>query len=116
VGNGRDQIQQIYRSRFANLYQIWNKEWLILDTGFIDKQDRNVIAYRINPVTGAAFQRVFVFVISQRSLTEWTCKDFQQIAANHGTESLLFFSETVMPSEWITGLIPVCADNPRMRH
>lgn len=58
---------------------------LLLDFGFIDEHDRDVIAHRVNAMALDALQTAAVFFEYHLAFTEWTNKNVQQFLADwHG--------------------------------
>jgi hypothetical protein len=51
--------------------------------GFIDKQNRNVIPYRIDPTTLAALETLTIVLKDERFLAHGTHQNVQQIFRNH---------------------------------
>ena len=59
------------------------KKSLFFRVSFLDQQDGDFVANRVNAVTRAAFELVLFLVVSKRRFARGTGENFQQITADH---------------------------------
>jgi hypothetical protein len=70
-----------------------------LDRGFIDKHDRNIILYGINPVALCAFQTFRILSVIKFLFARRTNQNFQEIFGNHDFRILRYFPNLTTDTE-----------------
>jgi len=65
-----------------------------LGNGLVDKQDRNVVPNRVNPMTLATLQALAFILENKWFLADWADQDVEQILGNHKKDFTLLFKPT----------------------